>query len=103
MYGIKEPDRFKIYLFYFRSFLSGKSFIVFELSFLKYHGNTNDSLIVVVIYKVLMNGPENKYTVSITFMWVCMLSHVGLFLTPWTVALQASLFMGFSRQEFWSG
>ena len=24
-------------------------------------------------------------------------------LTPWTVALQASLSMGFSRQEYWSG
>ena len=23
--------------------------------------------------------------------------------TPWTVARQASLFMGFSRQEYWSG
>ena len=23
--------------------------------------------------------------------------------TPWRVALQAPLFMGFSRQEFWSG
>ena len=23
--------------------------------------------------------------------------------TPWTVALQAPLFMGFSRQEYWSG
>ena len=23
--------------------------------------------------------------------------------TPWTVALQASLAMGFSRQEYWSG
>ena len=26
-----------------------------------------------------------------------------LFATPWTVALQASLSMGFSRQEYWSG
>ena len=26
-----------------------------------------------------------------------------LFATPWTVAYQASLFMGFSRQEYWSG
>ena len=26
-----------------------------------------------------------------------------LFATPWTVALQAPLFMGFSRQESWSG
>ena len=25
-----------------------------------------------------------------------------LFVTPWTVALQAPLFMGFSRQEYWS-
>ena len=23
--------------------------------------------------------------------------------TPWTVACQATLFMGFSRQEYWSG
>ena len=25
------------------------------------------------------------------------------FVTPWTVAHQAPLFMGFSRQEYWSG
>ena len=25
------------------------------------------------------------------------------FATPWTVACQAPLFMGFSRQEYWSG
>ena len=31
------------------------------------------------------------------------LSHVRLFATPWTVAHQASLSMGFSRQEYWSG
>ena len=31
------------------------------------------------------------------------LSRVGLFVTPWTVAYQASLSMGFSRQEYWSG
>ena len=28
---------------------------------------------------------------------------VQLFVTPWTVALQAPLSMGFSRQESWSG
>ena len=35
-----------------------------------------------------------------------MLSHfscVWLFVTPWTVALQAPQSMGFSRQEYWSG
>ena len=31
------------------------------------------------------------------------LSHVQLFATPWTVASQAPLSMGFSRQESWSG
>ena len=31
------------------------------------------------------------------------LSHVLLFATPWTVAHQAPLSMGFSRQEYWSG
>ena len=30
-------------------------------------------------------------------------SHVQLFATPWTVALQAPLSMGFPRQEYWSG
>ena len=35
-----------------------------------------------------------------------MLSHfsgIRLFATPWTAALQASLSMGLSRQEYWSG
>ena len=30
-------------------------------------------------------------------------SHVWLFVTPWTVACQAPLSMGFSRQEYWTG
>ena len=32
-----------------------------------------------------------------------MLSHVQLFVTVWTVTLQAPLSMGFPRQEHWSG
>ena len=31
------------------------------------------------------------------------LSRVRLFVTPWTVAYQASQSMGFSRQEYWNG
>ena len=31
------------------------------------------------------------------------LSHVQLFPTPWTVAHQDPMFMGFSRQEYWNG
>ena len=36
-------------------------------------------------------------------MKVKLLSRVRLFATPWTVAQQAPLSMGFSRQEYWSG
>ena len=31
-----------------------------------------------------------------------LLSHVLLFVTPWTIAHQVPLSMGFSRQEYWS-
>ena len=34
---------------------------------------------------------------------VCKVSRVQLFATPWTVAPQAPLSMGFPRQEYWSG
>ena len=30
-------------------------------------------------------------------------SHVQLFAPPWTVAFQASLSIGFPRQQYWSG
>ena len=36
-------------------------------------------------------------------MYAQSLSHVRLFVTSWTVACQAPLSMGFSRQEYWSG
>ena len=39
-------------------------------------------------------------------MSLCVLIHfscVRLLVTPWTVACQAPLSMGFSRQEYWSG
>ena len=36
-------------------------------------------------------------------MCVCVLSHVWLFVTPWTVACQALLSVECSRQEYWSG
>ena len=36
------------------------------------------------------------------FSSVQLFSHVWLFVTPWTVAHQAPLSVGFSRQEYWS-
>ena len=37
------------------------------------------------------------------FVCVCVLSHVKLFATLWTLAHQTPLSMGFSRQEYWRG
>ena len=34
---------------------------------------------------------------------MCVLSRARLFATPWTVARQAPLSVGFSRQEYWNG
>ena len=58
---------------------------------------------------------ENKMETQLNLLWnldlfsleriTCELSrfsHVQLFETPWTVARQAPLSMGFSRQEYWS-
>ena len=50
----------------------------------------------------------NSYNVYSSMPWeaACMLSrfsHVQLLATLWTVAHQAPLFMGFSRQESWNG
>ena len=35
--------------------------------------------------------------------WLCLCSCIRLFATPWTVARQASLSLGFSKQEYQSG
>ena len=34
---------------------------------------------------------------------LCLVSHVQLFVAPWTVARQTPLSTGFSRPEYWSG
>ena len=40
---------------------------------------------------------------SLSRVHTCMLSCVWLFETPWTVAHEALLSLGFSRQDYWSG
>ena len=45
----------------------------------------------------------NSLLYSLQFSSVQSLSCVLLFATPWMVAHQAPLLMGFSRQEYWSG
>ena len=49
---------------------------------------------------LLMYNPQNTEFKSS----VCVLSHLAMFdssVTPWTVAHQTSLSMGFPRQEYW--
>ena len=51
--------------------------------------------------------PNNLYLGQCIFLllisWWKSLSCVWLFVTPWTVAHESPLSMGFSRQEYWSG
>ena len=50
--------------------------------------------------------PPAKVPDNHQYQSVCVLSHcdhVPLFVTPWTVAHKAPLYMRFSRQEYWSG
>ena len=50
----------------------------------------------------LESGVKGRMILFEVFVVVLWLSHVQLFATPWTVACQAPLYMGFSRQEYWS-
>ena len=49
---------------------------------------------------------KKKWTYQAMKRWMCVLSCfrcVPFFATLWTVARQAPLFMGFSKQEYWTG
>ena len=56
--------------------------------------------------KIPLSLLMHKSTLPLKFCHACVLSHfrhVSLCGTPWTIAFQASLSMGFPRQEYWSG
>ena len=46
---------------------------------------------------------HNYWTTMDRRMLKMFVSHIWLFVTPWTVAHQAPLFLEFSRKEYWSG
>ena len=50
-----------------------------------------------------LENPADRGAWRATDHSVCVLSHVRLFATPRTVAHQAPLSVGFSRQDYWSG
>ena len=53
--------------------------------------------------KILYAVPCSKHTHIHMHGMIPSLSRVRLFVTPWTVARQDPLSMGFPRQEYWSG
>ena len=64
------------------------------------HGETKLWAIAKPLYHALKGADSEP------LIWIkvcCSLSPVQLFATPWIVACQASLSIGFSRQEDWSG
>ena len=54
-----------------------------------------------LIQSVVLNG--NTAHLPLCACVLSCFSRVRLFTTPWTLAHQAPLSMGFSRQEYWSG
>ena len=62
------------------------------------------NILLYYIYSVVQSWLKQFSMHSHTHTYVlCVLSHVWLFETPWTVAYQTMLSMEFSRQEHWSG
>ena len=54
------------------------------------------------LFNMLSRFPFGDLALGCGFV-LCHFSHVQLFMTAWTVACQTPLFMGLSRQEYWSG
>ena len=57
------------------------------------------------VFYFLQWSKHNNFHLWQNLRWgeVKLFSCVQLFVTPWTVACQAPLSLGFSRQEYWSG
>ena len=58
-------------------------------------------LLLIISIEIIMDTTSIRGSIMMEVVWL--LSHVWLFVTPWTVARQAPLSMGFSRQEYWRG
>ena len=56
-----------------------------------------------VIYDIRGLKYKNYMINSMLALMFSHFSHVQLFVTLWTIACQAPLSLGFSRQEYWSG
>ena len=57
----------------------------------------------LIVLDLFHSGGSNNLSSWDLRVYVQLLSHIQLFVAPWTVARQAPLSMGFSRQVYWSG
>ena len=66
---------------------------------------TNDNMVLIFLEQNLSEFSLEPWLLNLSLGNICVweLSHVQLFVTPWTVANQALLSMGFPRQEYWNG
>ena len=58
---------------------------------------------LVTLNTTVFRGICLVWLCSVCCVCMCVLSHVQLFATPWTVSHQAPQSLGFFRQECWSG
>ena len=65
--------------------------------------DTAHSLPAMIEKDLVLLHPLSSQTISSNQCILGYFSHVQLFATTWTVALQASLSMGFSTKGYWSG
>ena len=98
--GLKWSDRTDCIRPWLNGFEENVSKTLYLMPFsLAFIDQTTDSS-----FSIFLLPLESINSVS-THLSVCMLSHfscVHLFVTPWAVARQAPLSMGFSRQGYWS-
>ena len=76
-----------------------KTFKFCRLQIYKYHNSENNHIAerFTSVWNPFLRLP-------VTYMLnECVLSHIQLIVTPWTLACQSPLSMRFSRQEHWSG
>ena len=57
----------------------------------------------LIFFNQVFHHDSPFHTISCICLHVQLLRRVQLFVTLWTIARQAPLSMGFSRQEYWSG
>ena len=59
-------------------------------------------ILTIICWSIAISVILDFFFFFIDFQRASLLSHVQLFVTPWTIAHQIPLAMGFSRQEYWS-